>query len=154
MIINCDGACEPKNPGGHGVGGWVIKTDDGTPMGGGALDLGQAPSMTNNIAEYGAVKGALLELVNWPKGTPTGTASLRTDSKLVVEQLNDRWACRSPHLRKMRDEIWVLIEQLHNSGLEVLVSWVPREQNHDADEMSRSLYTMEALAARQAQKRK
>lgn len=135
ITVYCDGAVEPKNPGGWGVGGWVAFDQNGSRLVDGTVDLGRNPAMTNNIAEYAAVKAALEYLVNY--GLAVGVyICIRTDSKLVVEQLNDRWACRAVHLRRYRDDIWVLSEKF----LDIYYEWVPRAQNTHADEMSRSLY--------------
>lgn len=132
-IVYTDGAVEPVNPGGHGVGGWVI-LDQGGVLTKGALDLGQDPTMTNNIAEFGAVYGALRELVD--RGLAHQPVMLLTDSQLVVNQLNDKWSCRAHHLRQWRDKIWKLTEEFPD----VSFHWIPRAENQEADAMSRSLY--------------
>lgn len=134
IYVYTDGACEPKNPGGHGVGGWVIKTRHDFLISKGAIDLGCGPEMTNNISEYGAVYGALQALLD--EGAGGQSVTIMTDSKLVVEQLNDNWKCNHDHLRAWRDKIWNLVEHFG----EVSFQWIPREENEEADEMSRSLY--------------
>ena len=137
-IVYTDGAVEPVNPGGHGVGGWVIKENDEI-LSKGVLDLGQDPTMTNNRAEYCAVYGALKDMIH--RGFVGKPIMLMTDSQLVVNQLNDKWGCRAPHLRTWRDMIWKLTE----SFSDVSFHWIPREQNQEADEMSRSLYPREEV---------
>lgn len=140
IIVNCDGAVEPRNPGGWGVGGWVIREGSGLHGPGGelsrgAVDLGEYPEMTNNIAEYGAVIGAIKELVQmklWRE-----RVVVRTDSQLVVNQLKKKWSCFQPHLVKLRDECLSLVQMFDGN---LTFEWVPREENGEADEMSRSLY--------------
>ena len=135
VYVNCDGAIEPVNPGGHGVGGWVVKNYQGDVLHKGVVDLGRHPDMTNNIAEYAAVLGAVQDLLK--HGHQHVPVVIRTDSMLVVRQLNDTWRCGVDRLRRLRDEIWILFEQFDEAPT---VEWVPREQNADADDMSRSLY--------------
>lgn len=136
IYVYCDGAVEPKNPGGWGVGGWVVKRDD-QRLFDGADDLGEYPEMTNNIAEYGAVRGALRDIINsemWED------IVVRTDSQLIVQQLNKKWGTSSPHLLKLRDEVLELAKEIWNHHGSVRFEWIPRAQNKEADEMSRSLY--------------
>lgn len=136
IIVYTDGACEPRNPGGHGVGGWLARHDgEEEIILKGFYDCGQRLDMTNNIAEYAAVHGALRDVLN--HGYEDHDILLYTDSKLVVEQLSDRWKCNSPHLRVWRDGIWKLMEQFKK---DVSFTWIPREENKEADAMSRVLY--------------
>lgn len=140
IIAYCDGACEPANPGGWGVGGYVILEasslhGQGDELTRGAVDLGEYPEMTNNIAEYGAVIGALKEIVKrqlWRE-----PVVIRTDSQLIVNQLQRKWNCFQPHLVKLRDECLSLVK-MFDAG--VTFQWIPRAENELADEMSRSLY--------------
>ena len=135
--IWCDGAIVPRNPGGHAVGGWVVKKGlEHTPVCKGNEDLGEKPENTNNMAEYCAVLGALQDLVDKGLAGHDVNVIIRTDSKLVVEQLNDRWNCNNPVLRKYRDKIWVTMLQFED----VVIEWVPREENVEADTQSRALY--------------
>lgn len=137
IVAYCDGACEPRNPGGWGVGGWVIRYD-GEILHRGAADLGQYPEMTNNIAEYGAVRGALQQLLEMDfKPMPV---VVRTDSQLIVRQLERKWGASTAHLITLRDECLALAKKLEARGCQVTYEWIPREQNKEADGMSRSLY--------------
>jgi ribonuclease HI len=135
LHLYCDGACEDKNPGGHGVGGWVLKAKTGYVIKKGADDLGRDPTMTNNIAEYGAVRAGVMYVVfNLKKCT---SLVIYSDSRLVINQLKDEWKCNHPTLRKLRDQIWNMLEPF---GDNVKFVWIPREENTEADAMSRSLY--------------
>lgn len=134
-LVYCDGACEDKNPGGWGVGGWVLKDENGNRVADGTADLGQSPEMTNNQAEYVAVRSALEHLVD--NNLNKETIVIHSDSKLVINQINDEWACRSSKLIPFRDSIWLLLEKFPRK---VIFRWIPREMNTEADAMSRSLY--------------
>ena len=61
-----------------------------------------------------------------------------SDSKLVVEQCNDNWQCNNKRLSALRDQIWNLSNEF--SICDVRSKWIPREENTEADEVSRSLY--------------
>lgn len=135
VTVYCDGAIEPCNPGGHAVGGWVIRASDGGLLIKGAVSLGEGPDKTNNIAEYAAVYGALWRL--FEAGIFQYPVRVHTDSQLVVKQLNGEWRCKSKELRWWRDRIWQACENFLES---VYFVWIPREENTEADEMSRSLY--------------
>jgi ribonuclease HI len=139
LSIWTDGSIEGGNPGGHAVGGYIIKgmpcSDDIT----GTVDLGKSPTMTNNIAEYEAVVAALSKAVNraYSMDHTPAKVVVHSDSKLVVEQCSDRWQCNNEVLRKLRENIWGLCE-LFDCPVEF--KWIPREENHIADKISRSLY--------------
>lgn len=135
LVLNCDGAIEPKNPGGWGVCGWVLKSQDGKRLADGTHDCGEFPEQTNNRVEYQAVLYGLSYLLTANKIFET--VEVRTDSKLVVQQLNDLWNCANDDLRKLRNQILSLIRDFK---CEVIFKWVPRAENADADEASRRLY--------------
>lgn len=136
--VYCDGAVEPRNPGGWGVGGWIIKDQDDFIFAKGTCDLGKNPNMTNNISEYGAVKAALDYLVEQTWLCPQDTVILHSDSQLIINQINDDYGCHSPTLRVLRDEIWILLDKL---PVDIEFKWIRREENTEADAMSRSLYS-------------
>jgi ribonuclease HI len=140
LYLYCDGAIEPKNPGGHAVGGWVLKAaDDKTVLARGARSYGSAPDVTNNVAEYGAVHTGLQQVLKKYDQLRDQLDRLvvRSDSQLIIKQLQNEFACRNPVLRRMRDEIFILLEEFLNF---VEFEWVPREANTDADAASRLLY--------------
>lgn len=144
-LVYCDGAVEPKNPGGWGIGGWVIKSEDGQRLADGACDLGCYREMTNNIAEYGAVRDALQFMLKCDKFGRKWTEAdliIRSDSQLVIYQLTDQYQCRTQHLKKLRDEIWILLEKFTGK---VDFEWIRREENEEADAMSRSYYKPEYI---------
>ena len=76
--------------------------------------------LTSNQAEY---RGLLSVLKYLPPGS---TAIISTDSQLVCEQFNGRWAARDPGLRDLLQRAHRIIEE---KELEVQVRWIPREEN-------------------------
>jgi len=76
--------------------------------------------LTNNEAEYRAVRYALCNIPRW------ANAEILSDSQLVVNQFNRQWAINDPKLRKCVKGCWEIVE-MHR--LRVTLKWVPREQN-------------------------
>ena len=122
MIIYTDGACS-GNPGPMGIGVAIYK--------GGKLlkKLSEAiGDGTNNIAEYEAVKAGLHEAVT----LGADAIEVRTDSRLVVQQLSGKFRVKTAHLRKLKAEINEIA-----SGVQVSYVWVEREKNKVADKLAK-----------------
>lgn len=130
LVAYCDGSIEGGNPGGHAVGGWLVKSGKRV-IAYGCVDLGDHPSVTNNMAEYAAVLG----LVLWCVDTKTELSAVHSDSMLVVKQLAGEWKCSKPELRFFRDWVRNIGKSIHD-----LMVWVPRDKNWEADMISRRLY--------------
>lgn len=120
-----DGSCGPRNPGGTAKGGWVIETNDGRRIEGKKVI---AEHSTNNVAEFGALIGALNQCSEFG----IKVVQIRGDSKLVVETVSRRWRCKARHLKPMLDEALNLLRRF-----EWTIKWVPREQNRFADHLSK-----------------
>ena len=131
--VNCDGSII-GNPGGHGYTGWVVRDHDGQVLYKRSDDLGVHPKMSNNVAEYGAVLAALNWLVR--EGMTDQEVEIRTDSQLIVRQLCDVYQCHQEHLRRLREACWMQAKKFPK----VTYIWIPREQNGEADELSKSLH--------------
>lgn len=119
-----DGLCAPTNPNGYACFGWVFKKGSQT-LGYGCGFIGKGEGMTNNVAEYNALimgMTAVIERGFWP-------FDIRSDSQLVVNQVNGTWVCKKTELMSLRDKAKTLIP---NGTLQ----WIPREQNKEADKMS------------------
>ena len=82
---------------------------------------------TNNEAEY----AALLLLLEAAKLRGVKELRISGDSKLVVCQVSRQWKINLPHLRKLAQYAWKLME-----GMKVELVWVPREENKRADLLS------------------
>lgn len=133
LFVNCDGSIRPKNPGGYAGGGYVVRSLQ-KHIKTGYVDLGQSPEMTNNIAEYAAVLASLEYLVD--NNLIDHCIFVRTDSNLVVHQLNKKYKCYNKNLKIYRDKIWELVKKFK----EVHFQWVPRKDNTEADAASRVPY--------------
>lgn len=129
-----DGCCEPKNPGGNMGFGAVIFTD-GVKV----LELSkwvkEYPKNSNNVAEYqsyGWVVSRILEFAQ-----PGDKIEIFGDSKLVVEQVNGNWKT-NPGLHY---EYAIKAKEATNrlrDICDIKVSWIPREQNGLADDLSKT----------------
>ncbi len=110
------------NPGEAGCG-VVLELPDRTERH--TLYLGKA---TNNVAEYAALLAAL------ERARALGVAALavRSDSQLLVEQMNGGYRVKAPHLKPL----WVRARVLAASFRRFAIVHVAREANRDADELA------------------
>jgi ribonuclease HI len=73
--------------------------------------------ITNNQAEYLAILEAL-------KAHTEDNVTIYSDSKLVVNQLNHKFAIKDDELRELAQQVWKLCE-----GRNVIFSWISRAEN-------------------------
>jgi ribonuclease HI len=121
FIINVDGAAR-GNPG-PAAFAFVIEAD-------GKLhteECGCLEPTTNNIAEYTALVRALR------RAAELGGKELliRSDSELLVKQMNGIYKVKNAHLRQLHDEAQLLIRQFDS----VKLVHVPRSQNSHPDRL-------------------
>lgn len=134
-----DGACEPKNPGGHGAAGFVVRVDSRVRHTGGVY-CGCGPSMSNNVAEYRGAIAVLEWLANAAEAKAAGVVHIYGDSQLVVRQLRGEWTAHSGlYLRDYR-RARVLLSELARRCLGVVeLRWIPRTANREADALARGV---------------
>jgi ribonuclease HI len=125
-----DGCTEPINPGGHAAWGAVVVVDGEVVFREGGY-CGVGPTMSNNVAEYSAFIAVATECLKYP-----GIVIIRGDSKLVVEQLNGRWAVRGDHYVPFHEKAKKLWAQLRNRSQ---LLWVPRDENDICDVLSKKV---------------
>lgn len=123
LIINTDGLSK-NNPGPAAIGA-ILKDTRGKVVATVSKAIGVA---TNNEAEYRAIVAAL------EKALKLGAeqVELRSDSELVVNQLNGRYKIKSTALRPF----YLQVAQLLGQFEKVAVTYVPREQNTEADKLA------------------
>ncbi|MGH2675568.1 MAG: ribonuclease HI family protein [Actinomycetota bacterium] len=120
LIVHCDGAAR-GNPGPAGIG--VVLTDErGRTLAEIAEGIGPA---TNNVAEYRAAIAGL------EAAAERGARSVlvRSDSRLLVEQLSGRWRVKNPRLVRLHEEARALVKRFDQVAFE----HVPRRMNAEAD---------------------
>lgn len=132
MITVCfDGLCYPKNPCGVAAYGYLIYRDNRL-MHKGFGAVGEGKGMTNNVAEYEGLKAA----AQWLKDNKINEKTIiKGDSQLVIKQMKGEWQVNSATSKKYVPEIKLLL-----GGMDVSFVWTPREENQEADELSRVAY--------------
>jgi ribonuclease HI len=124
-----DGLSEPTNPG-TGTYGFVIYDGDAKVAEGEGL---AGRRVTNNYAEY----TALVECLKKLKGLKLqGGVVVRSDSQLLVGQMSKGWAVKGGGYVEKLKEARDLLKEVGPVKFE----WVPREQNEEADLLSRIAY--------------
>jgi ribonuclease HI len=131
ITVYFDGLCYPKNPGGVAAYGYLVYRD-GEPIWRGFGGVGEGRGMTNNVAEYEALMAAARWLVDEGIGDKI---LIKGDSELVIKQMKGQYRVSSATSKKYVPEIRKLLE-----GKDVNFSWVPREENEEADRLSRMGY--------------
>ena len=132
MVIFVDGSVT-GNPGGLVGFGWhCVETGDescGVAYQGG-------DSATNNASEWMAAAAALIYVLGQYYDI-TDTVTIRSDSELLVNQLNGVWRVKHANLKPIAAIVNLLIEELESRNMTVVAEWVPRDQNRIADALSR-----------------
>jgi len=123
VIVACDGASR-GNPGPAGAGA-QITDEDGVVLAEIAEGLGEA---TNNVAEYTAVIRGL------ERAREIGASDvlLRSDSQLLINQLNGRYRVKTPHLQPLHARVRDLAAGFDSVEYE----HVRRELNGEADRLA------------------
>lgn len=128
-----DSACGPMNP--KGVAAWGIVIKDGNEVIHTDYGLACEPYTdlaTNNTAEY----TALIEVLKALLDASITTAEVYGDSKLVVNLFNGDWKAHMDHIKEM-DRV---AKGLKKQFRQVRAYWIPREENTEADDMSKKYY--------------
>jgi ribonuclease HI len=140
--IFVDGACEPVNPGGIATYGFVIYRDDEKITKGSGV-VGHHDT-SNNVAEYSAAIECFKWLLN--NKLHDELIVLKSDSELLINQLNKFYAVRARRVRPLYEELKRLIEEMERVTrdqrklLKIKFEWIPREENEEADALSRWAY--------------
>ena len=124
-----DGLAEPRNPG-TGTYGFVIYDGQRRLAEGSGL---AGRNVTSNYAEYTGLAEALKKLK--ALGIK-GDVLIRSDSRLLVGQMSEGWKVKGGmyigKLKEARD----LMREFDSIRFE----WIPREQNEEADLLTRIAY--------------
>lgn len=122
LIIEADGGSR-GNPGPAAYGMVLRDGSSGRLLAERANYLGVT---TNNVAEYTGL------LIGLELCATLGDVrvDVRMDSKLVVEQMTGRWKIKHENMRALAMQARAAMNPAH-----VRYSWIPREQNRDADRL-------------------
>jgi len=131
ITIYIDGACLPVNPGGFACWAYCAYDENGKCVGQDFGCIGSGDGMTNNVAEHTACNKAFERALreDW-RG-----CQVKSDSQLVVNQVNGSWKCNQPHLFQLLKKSAAAL-----ATLEATIVWIPREQNERADHLSNIAY--------------
>jgi ribonuclease HI len=131
ITVYFDGLCYPRNPCGVAAYGYLIYRN-GELIHKGFGAAGEGAGMTNNVAEYEGLKAA----VQWLKDQGISERiAIKGDSQLVIRQMKGEWKTSSATSRKYVPTIGRMLE-----GMDVSFRWIPREENEEADRLSRVAY--------------
>ena len=123
VIIFTDGASQ-GNPGPAAIGA-IIKDEQGRVITAISQGIGRT---TNNQAEYRAIIAALENAVS----LGASQVDMRSDSELVVRQINGRYRVKNASLKPLYQKVKHL-----QSQLEVFtITHIPRQQNTEADSLA------------------
>jgi broad specificity phosphatase PhoE/ribonuclease HI len=124
FVVEADGGSR-GNPGPAGYGAVVRDPRTGETLVEAAEFIGVA---TNNVAEY---RGLIAGLRAAKELDDEALIQVRTDSRLVVEQMSGRWRIKHPDIKPLAAEAATVFP----SG-RVSYEWVPRERNQHADRLA------------------
>ena len=122
IVISCD-ASITKNPGGEVAIGAIIEWPRSWEgMVNYQIVRKMPKSNTNNQGEYDAIYIALTDLMNL-RNNPGCEIEVRSDSKLVIDQLNGKISCKDKELQRRRK---IILETIQAYPVPVKFVWRPR----------------------------
>ena len=135
IVVYVDGLCEPVNPGGVATYGYAVRngTTAGVVRKFGVVGCG--PEMSNNVAEYAALCEVLEFLLNAKMNRLP--IEVRSDSRLLVNQMNGIWRAH----KGLYVEKYLEAKNLTGQFDRITFKWIPREENGEADALSREAYS-------------
>lgn len=130
LEVFIDGLAEPTNPG-IGTFGFAIYRD-GKKVKEAHGFVGECVS--NNLSEY----HALCEALRWilERGWQGEEVIVKSDSLLLVNQMSGRWRVRGGLYAQKHSEALSLVRKFDR----ISFLWIPREENWEADSLSRRAY--------------
>lgn len=122
------------NPGGTATFGYVIRDDSGSILASRSGLVGEGPAMSNNLAEYAALCESLSFLLS--KGRSGSPLEVKSDSRLVVYQMSEKWKFHGGLYAEKYHEAKRLAAKFSHLSFK----WIPRKENEEADGLSREAY--------------
>jgi len=131
ILLQADGAYRGKD-GGVASYGYLVKKDSETIREDYNVLLDER--VTNNYAEYMAV----IKGLEWIKDSNLQfeNITIRSDSQLLVKQVNGEWSVNSDNLKDLYKKVRDLIGYFEDKNKPVEIEHVGRENNVKADELS------------------
>ncbi|AIF83601.1 ribonuclease HI [Candidatus Nitrososphaera evergladensis SR1] len=134
--VHFDGLCLPKNPGGIACYAYIIKEKGSGRLLHSDSGIAAEPSAqsTNNVAEY----TALIRALEWldENGHASRKVEVKGDSQLVVKQMSGEFRVKHKQIIPLFQRAALLRKKF----ADISITWVPREQNSEADKLSERAY--------------
>lgn len=115
--------------------GAIIFDKDGTEVVKLSHFVRAKPENSNNVAEYqgfGWIVTKLSEIMKCGE-----TAKIHGDSKLVIEQMNGKWAMKKGFYIQYAQKAKVILAELKKRCL-IELQWIPRAENDVCDSLSKN----------------
>lgn len=137
LTLKFDGSCWP-NPNGTAAYGYIIEENNvRVKQGHGVISVG--PLTSNNYAEFHALYQGLRGCASLIKVGETAHINAIGDSDLVIKIMNGRFKATSNKLYYSEyKKAYKLSKALIEHSVTISFSWVPREQNQAADDLSKA----------------
>jgi len=136
IIIYTDGASR-GNPG-PAAAGFILSDVDGDRLQAKSFFLGRA---TNNVAEY----TGFIKALEAAQEIGAKQLSVFSDSELLVRQINGKYKVKSEQIRPLFQQAVQLLEKFDDCK----VTFVPREQNKEADSLVNQALNLEGNIEKQ-----
>lgn len=120
-VAHIDGGSRPTNPGHAGIAVVIMLAGEQHIL---SRYIGRT---SNNVAEF----TALIVAIKYASFLRAQELEVVSDSRLVVEQTNGRWRCKSPDLKPLVMEARALLDRHFPSAWSLV--WVGRDSNTEAD---------------------
>jgi ribonuclease HI len=129
LIIYTDG-CSKGNPGPAGIGVAVYQDEERVPI---FMISNEIGSVTNNQAEY----RALIRALEYAVGIKASDLEIRSDSELMVKQMNGSYRVKNADLKPLYQEAKRLAGLISTFS----INYIPREYNRQADKLANQALT-------------
>jgi ribonuclease HI len=124
LVIYTDG-CSKGNPGPAAIGVAVYGDEQQTPI---LMISNKIGVTTNNQAEY----QALIKALEYAVSSKAIEVEVRSDSELIVNQMNGSYRVKNPDLKPLHTEAKRLAGLIEKFG----IMSIPREHNRQADKLA------------------
>jgi len=132
------------NPGGNmGIGALIIANATGEVIADHSSFVAKNWNNSNNVAEYMGfiwLMDTLIDLFTTLKkdsDTFAPTVAIYGDSKLVICQMCGEWKIKAGRYVKYANEAMPKLNNLRGLCQNISISWIPRDKNDRADELSK-----------------
>ena len=142
--IYTDGLAQPVNPG-IGTYGYAVYRDGKEFKRGHGFD---GDPVSNNHAEYAGLIAALGSVAEFSDEEIV----IKSDSKMMVNQMAGDWKVSKKAFKSKAEgsyvEMFILAQDVAKGFSRLKYVWIPREENTEADELSRVAYQEQMIKRR------